>query len=46
MNVLELLVNALYRLAEGDELAQKLIRGVAETYNERMAEINRRERPR
>ena len=42
MNVLELLVNVLYRQAVGDEQAQKLIRAAAEAYNERMAEINRR----
>ena len=45
MNVLEILVNALYRQAEGNEQARKLIRSVAEVYNERMAEINRRPSP-
>jgi len=42
VNVLELLVNAMYRQAEGNEVARKLIRAAAEAYNERMAEINRR----
>ena len=41
MNVLELLVSAMYRQAEGNALAQKLIRAAVEGYNQRMAEINR-----
>jgi hypothetical protein len=40
-NVLELLVNAMYRAADGDALAQRLIVSIAQGYNDRIAALNR-----
>ena len=41
MNILEFLFNSIYRLAEGDPSAQRMIAAAAQGYNDQMARINR-----
>lgn len=43
MNMLELLINALYHAAEESPLGQRMIAAAVQGYNDRMAEINRTE---